>query len=353
MAWRLALWMTAAMAAWLPPSGALVERWYSSGLFPPLQRAITRFSNLVPFALFDLVLLFVVGGVIAAMVLDVSRRRDDRSLRPRPRIPFAVAAGLRLATVAAAAYLAFLVCWGLNYRRQPIGSRVAFDASRVTADNAQRLAALTVQRVNTLYHSAHGDAWPVKGRVDPVLARAFEETQPLLGAAHRFVPARPKRSLLDLYFRRVGVAGMTDPYLLETLVASDLLVVEQPMVIAHEWSHLTGLADEGEANFAGWLVCLRGAPLHQYSAWLFLYGETAGSLSAADARDLAEQLDEGPRADLRAIRERILKQVSPAAAMAGWRIYDRYLKANRVDEGTRSYGEVVRLVLGTGGTGIW
>jgi hypothetical protein len=32
---------------------------------------------------------------------------------------------------------------------------------------------------------------------------------------------------------------------------------------------------------------------------------------------------------------------------AGWRVYDQYLKVNRVDEGTASYAEVVRLVLGT------
>jgi uncharacterized protein DUF3810 len=31
---------------------------------------------------------------------------------------------------------------------------------------------------------------------------------------------------------------------------------------------------------------------------------------------------------------------------AGWRVYDSYLKANQVEAGTASYGEVVRLVLG-------
>ena len=38
---------------------------------------------------------------------------------------------------------------------------------------------------------------------------------------------------------------------------------ERPFVIAHEWSHLGGLADEGEANLAGWLACLHGTP----AAW--------------------------------------------------------------------------------------
>ena len=32
---------------------------------------------------------------------------------------------------------------------------------------------------------------------------------------------------------------------------------------------------------------------------------------------------------------------------AGWRVYDSYLKANRVAAGAASYDEVIRLVLGT------
>ena len=46
---------------------------------------------------------------------------------------------------------------------------------------------------------------------------------------------------------------MTDPFLLETLLAPDLLDVERPFVIAHEWAHLAGYADESEANFVAWL----------------------------------------------------------------------------------------------------
>ncbi len=52
--------------------------------------------------------------------------------------------------------------------------------------------------------------------------------------------------------------------------------------------------------------------------------------------------------DLRAMRERDARERSPRISLAGWRVYDSYLKANRVDAGNASYGEVVQLVLGTG-----
>ena len=84
----------------------------------------------------------------------------------------------------------------------------------------------------------------------------------------------------------------------------------------------------------------------RYSGWLFLFGETLASLRAADRADLAGRLAPGPRADLRAIADRLRRHVNPTVSAAGWRVYDRYLKANRVEAGAASYAEVVHLVLG-------
>jgi len=146
---------------------------------------------------------------------------------------------------------------------------------------------------------------------------------------------------------------MTDPYFLETLVVSDLLPFERPFVVAHEWSHLAGFADEGEANFVGWLTCIHGSAAAQYSAWLFLYREVLGVVAAGDRRAVADGLAAGPREDLRAIEQRIRGQASPMLSAAGWQVYDRYLRANRVEAGTASYAGVVRLMLGTRFSPSW
>ena len=62
---------------------------------------------------------------------------------------------------------------------------------------------------------------------------------------------------------------------------------------------------------------------------------------------MSNALAPGPRADLLAIRDRYVREVNPRLSTAGWRVYDSYLKANRVTAGAASYDEVVRLVLGT------
>jgi hypothetical protein len=140
---------------------------------------------------------------------------------------------------------------------------------------------------------------------------------------------------------------MTGPFFLETLANQTLLPFERAATVAHEWSHLAGYAEESEANFVGWLVCMRGPVPVQYSGWLSLYGTVVGALPRSDRDAVLARLNEGPRTDLRAISERIRRYTIPAASRAGYAIYDRYLKANRVEAGVRSYGEVLRLLLGT------
>jgi len=328
----------AAAALVVPIPAALVEQLYSSALFPLMQRALTSASNLTAVPWLDLLIVLVVAGVAL------------RTLRDARRWPLArVAARLagRLLSVAAVVCLAFVLVWGLNYRRTPLREKVPFEPSRITVDAAAALAREAVARVNALHAQAHAAGWPAADAIDPALAESFRRTLPSLGMTASTVPGRPKRALLDLYFRRAGVAGMTDPFFLETLMASDILPFERPHVVAHEWAHLAGVTDEGEASFVGWLTCLRGTPSHQYSGWLFLYSEALSGLPRDHAQAISAVLSAGPRADLRAIRERSLREVNPRVSGAGWLVYDQYLKANRIEAGTASYAQVVQLVLGT------
>jgi len=339
MKWRLAMVGAAAAAAVLPLPAGFVERWYSNLVFPALQTLLTSASNLVPFALFDLLILTTIVWFVWRLVADIRARCARGNWRVAGR------AALRLVTAAACFYLAFLAAWGLNYRRMPLEDRLAFDAVRVSPRAAREVALAAVDRANALYDAAHArDAAPLD---TAALAHALAEAERELGNPHRARPARPKHTLLDPYFKAAGVDGMTDPYFLETFIASDLLPFEKPFVVGHEWAHLAGFADESEANFVGWLACVHGDAAAQYSGWLFLYSEIAGRLSRASRIEVGAHLGEGPRRDLRAVADRISRHLSPPVANAGWRVYDSYLKANRVEAGTASYSEVVRLVVGT------
>ena len=338
MPWRPALVIAAAAAALVPLPATLVERVYSTRLYPALQPLLTSLSNLAPFALFDGLLIVV---ALTWIVLSV---RDLRTVRGRLRAVVVIL--WRTIVWVAALYLVFLCTWGLNYRRVRLADVLRLDAGRVTAPAVKDAAMVAAGRLNDLYGRAHGDREPAAHAIDEPLAAALERALTDTGRPQTVVPGRPKGTIINWYFLRVAVDGMTDPYFLEILVSSDLLPFERPFVTAHEWSHLAGVADEGEANFVGWLACLRGSPPAQYSGWLFMYSELVRVSSRADRAALAAALAAGPREDLQAIRDRVARHVSPRLSAAGWRVYDSYLKANRVESGAASYGEVVRLALG-------
>jgi hypothetical protein len=343
----VALVTLAAAAALIPTPAGLVERFYSLRAYVVLQPSITALSNKVPFALLDPLLLVVIGAWLAFAFRDLARR----SQTGLPRVAATIAA--RTVVWAAAVYLSFLVVWGLNYRRTPLMEKLPFDAHAVTPDAAHSLALTSVDRLNALHDAAHAAGWPAAGAIDPGLAESLARADREIGGRGLVTVGRPKSTLLDWYFRRAAVDGMIDPFFLETLVSTSLLPFERPFIDAHEWSHLAGVADEGDANFLAWLTCVQAAPPAQYSGWLFLYTEVAGGLRGPARADVAARLGPGPRADLAAIRARLARQVDRRLFAVGQRVYDQYLKANRVESGVESYGHVVQLVLGVRFNSDW
>jgi hypothetical protein len=337
--------LAAALLVLTPLPRQTVERVYSRGLYPIVQPRLTALSNSTPFAWFDALVVLMIVAIITMWItrLRLSRRSGEDAKAGR------AVAGLTVDTVAIGAvlYLWFLAAWGLNYQRQPLREQLDFHEERITRDALRALAARTVDSLNALHRDAHAAGWPELAATPAALGSAFAHAQRDLALPWTAQAGRPKRTLFDFYFTRVSIDGMTGPFFLETLTNGTLLPFERAATVAHEWSHLAGYADESEANFVGWLVCMRGAAPAQYSGWLSLYGTVVGALPRSERAELIARLEEGPRADLRAISDRISRYAVPVASRAGYALYDRFLKANRVEAGVRSYGEVLRLLLGT------
>lgn len=336
-----ALLLLALIAAVAPIPEFLVERWFSIGVYPRLQHVMTPFANLVPFAWFDVLLLIVVIFIVRVLARAVRQARRHRRWLP------ILSSAWTIAVTAAGIYVLFLGCWGLNYRRVPMSERLEMVSGAPDPEAVGQLGATAVERLNALYDAAHLHGWAEDEWRDPDLIHAFGDAQRLIQDTPAPVPGRLKRTMLGPYFRWTGVDGMVDPLMLEVLVNPDLLPWERPFVAAHEWSHLAGFADESEASFVGWLTCVRAHAAAQYSGWLFLYWEVVGDLRADDRTRLNAALDEGPRRDLTAIVARLQKGQLPVLRTASWAVYDQYLRANRVEEGVQSYGEVVTLIVRT------
>ena len=340
----------AAFASLAPVPAAWVERLYSTGTYLLGQQMVTRLSSLVGFALLDL--LVAVLAVALAVWWWRSIRRAPHGWRACGAV--ALRTAFRTLGLAAGIYLVFLTMWGLNYRREPLTAKLDYEPARISPVALSALSSEAVSRLNRLHAgaAAEGD-WPAFDELVDWLGPAFDAAQRQLGASPPAVPGRPKPTLFASYFRSAGVDAMVNPWALEVLVNDAVLPYERPFLVAHEWSHLAGYANEAEASFVGLLVCLAGDARSRYSAWLYLTPRLVQYLPRDLQAEVWAGLHDVPRADLRAIATRFARDTTPVVQRSASVVYDRFLRANRVDAGMASYGQVVDLVLGTAGTDTW
>jgi hypothetical protein len=331
--------LIALVLAAAPLPAWMIERFYARDAYPLLQGIVTTMSNAIPLAVLDLLLLALALLLARWVVRGV---RLARAHGARVAVWDVFRRVVRTVSIVA---ILFLVMWGLNYRRTSLEASLNLTAPPPSADDLQS-AVLEANDLAGRLQPSLGSSEPLS--YDDLLRRL---PVPLTAALRQLnrpplsVPGRPKYSLvLTPYFTAAGIDGMIDPLALESVVHPDLLPVERPFVLAHEWSHLAGAADEAEASAIGWLACMKGDPPLAYSASLYLIGEAGSSLPRDRWRAVAGRLDPAVRRDLDAIARRVQRE-QPVVQRTAARVYDTYLKANRVGDGVASYSRALTLIL--------
>jgi hypothetical protein len=332
-------WLIAVALVAVPVPAAMVDRYYSRDAYPIIQGAVTTVSNALPIAVLDLLLLALVLLFVRWAVRGV---RVARVHGARIAVWDVFRRVVRTASIVA---ILFLLMWGLNYRRTPLEVSLNLTAPPPSADELQS----AILETNALAGRIRPSLAPSQASgYDDVVRRLPEPFRAALRQLNRpslRVPGRPKYSLvLTPYFTAAGIDGMIDPLALESVVHPDLLPVERPFVLAHEWAHLAGAADEAEASAIGWLACMKGDPPLAYSGSLYLIGEAGSSLPHDRWRAVAGRLDPAVQRDLEAIARRVARE-QPTVQRTAARVYDTYLKANRVGDGVASYSRALTLIL--------
>jgi hypothetical protein len=322
---------------------AFIERFYANGFYVRLQSMVTPLSNLLPFAIYDLLILVLLVGLPGVWIVRLVRAEKGSRLR--------TAATLLLNTLVsgAAALLIFQLLWGFNYMRQPLRQKLDFDGQRINQEAALKLYRHGVERLNAEVEAAHQSGLPDDEEWRRRLQPAYNALLKELGRGSDITLARAKATLFDRYLEASGISGFINPFGHETIVGRGYHAYDRAFTLAHEWGHLAGFAEESEASFIGLLALLRSEDAScRYAGWLALYSHLpVRSLKEKLRQEQAElpQLAASVEGDLRAIDEEAEKRrINPAVSQAQWQMYDQFLKAQHT---TASYGELAGLVMGT------
>ncbi len=297
-----------------------VERWYSRALYPMISSAVAMFADAVSFSWLDVVI--PVG--LASLIVAVHRRRFHL-----------VANGV------AALYLIFFWSWGLNYHRQPLALKVPSDAARTDAAGIERFAKQVAERINHLYIEKQQGTWD-ENRILSEAVRRVRHVTAVIDASDWKGPSRIKNSrLANPWFHAAGIDGVFNLFGHEPLVSNSLLQFEKPFVMTHELAHVYGYAGEGDANLVVVFATLMSPdPDLQYSGWMNLWFYVRN-------RQLDALLEPGPRHDFEQMIQRMRSEQIRWLSAIQSTILDWYLKSNNVQEGIRSYSQVVLLAAGT------
>ncbi len=352
--WRGIVWLLVALGiqfvASLVPD--VVERVYSTTLYRYGVRALAIPGNILSgFVLGEVFfLLFVAYFVIWTFwYLLRSWRRQARFFHVI-KLFF-----LHLLWVLSILFPIFLIVWGLNYQRMPLADTLGLDRRPAArTGELETIALQLINGVNTYYEQARaGQDWTGKSTLPmsiPKLNQSIEaafQAEPTLGAASQGGFTDPKPLRFSRITTLFGISGFYIAYTAEVAYNSEIPAVDLPMTIAHHKAHQRGYAREDEANFIGFLVCSKANdPYVRYSGYMHALRLLEPMEKADRARylDHLSRLTPGAQTDLRVRSDFWGSEKSTYLGPVSRRIFDMYLRANRVQGGVKNYDEDIYLM---------
>ncbi|HXB95310.1 MAG TPA: DUF3810 domain-containing protein [Puia sp.] len=324
-----------------------VEQYYSKGFYPVIARLQRILFGWVPFSIGDVLYLAVIVLLLYRLVRLIRRlilrEAGDRWwLRVAGQVAFA---GLWI-------YITFNILWGLNYDRLGIADQLQLTVKPYSTTELNALTGIIVRELNDL------DNWSRMHHADLIHIRslrggAIRAYDSLALDDPQFVYKNPsvKSSLFSYPGVYMGFAGYYNPFTGEAQVNTEDPLFTQPYTTCHEMGHQLGYAKENEANFIGFLAARSSPdPAFRYSVYLDLFLYSARELFVRDsvlAKSFRDSLAPGVLEDLRELQRFNRKYANPIEPVI-WRLYGRYLRANRQPQGIVTYSEVIAWLIAYG-----
>lgn len=352
--WRGTVWLLVALGvqflASLVPD--VVDRIYSQGVYHYLSRLLTIPSKaLQGVVLGELSFLLLISYFVVWTIWYIFR-----SWNKQARLVHVIKLFfLHVLWVFSILGPIFLFFWGLNYQRMPMAEKLGLE--RRPAARSGELDTIGIQLidgVNKNYDLARaGQDWIGASKLPIGIAKLYQtlensfQAEKLLGVASQGGFSDPKPLQLSRLTSLMGVSGFYIAYTTEVTYNSEVPDVDLPMVIAHHKAHQRGFAREDEANFIAFLICTKSTdPYVRYSG--YMHGlrvlEPLAKGDPARYQFLYQRISAGAKDDMRVRYEFWGTSKNSYLGPLSRRLFDMYLRANRVESGVNNYDEDIQLM---------
>lgn len=332
---------------------------YVEYIFPVWVATYGRFSGLFPFSLGECLIIVGIVLVAIAILCGILLIPFGKSKNYKTNV-------IKYYKVCLAILVAVALMLTLNfnilYRCSPMEVNSAARKQSYSLLELESLRNYLIKQSNQLAEQIERDekgqavySGDMQQETRNAMLKLAEENSRLSGYYPRAKPIHCSR-LMSM----TGIAGVYFAFSLEANYNNEMYATVYPETICHEYAHLKGYIQEDEANFIGYLACMKSDNVFfQYSGYLGAldYVEAAYMESADDERyDKQIQLNELAYGDYSVwlneeTREKIYYAEDNTAAVAEnltqvrETVHDASLKLYGVEDGLASYDRVTELLL--------
>ncbi len=340
-----------------------LSEWYMRAIYPVVATLFSFFSSLFPFSLFDLFLIGAVLWLLVIIVLAIVRRSGF------VRFLFSL---LRFVTVLVAW---FYFSWGIAYFREDFYTRCEVEEVAYDSEGFHDFVIWFIEHANQSYIDLSGEGgaetgeysgtgWGSgmkeqsgiggRGKIDKKAVQAelesvYQKLHEPLRLAFPNGKRRAKPMIFESFHTKTGVSGYFGPFFNEVHVNHYSLDFTYPFTLAHEMAHQFGIGLESEANLYAFIVCAASDDKQvRYSAYVATLGyvlNDARRILPDEYKEIYLSVRPEILDHLKQNREHWLAARSEPLSNAQDKVYDAYLKTNRVSTGQVNYSEVVGLLV--------
>ena len=355
----------------------LIPLWgfiYTTRIYPIIGSLLSPISGLFPFAVGDIFIALSIVWVIFYPIYEIKWRKQlakrffflaaKRGCYPKKKVVFG-----RVAEYLLWVYAWFYIAWGLNYSQPNIYCRTGMKPAEVSEAKFREFAYRYADSINYLSEerrvkseeTAFDDQREsqfngmvddgLKNRVRDAVLKGYNEIGAKEGINAPFNQHPHAKTMLFTPLSSMsGVTGSMGPFFCEFTLNGDIRPHDYPAIYAHEFAHLLGIANEGEANFYSYIVCTTSSDKAvKFSGYYHIFfhvlrnvfdilGEKEGEKFLKYIRPEIIQLAKSDRNYWLSKRCKVLDAAQDF-------IFDLYLRGNHVAEGRKSYSGVVALIL--------
>ncbi|MBD5135826.1 MAG: DUF3810 domain-containing protein [Lachnospiraceae bacterium] len=333
----------------------IAEHIFARGIYYYLSQLISTVTGIFPFSIAEI---FVLCSPILVILVIVLFLRHIAMSEGRHKTVIYKAV-LNVLCVISAAFFIYVITDSVNYYRYPFSYYAGFEVEKSTVDELYAVGEDIVMRANEIREELVNEddegVFKLTGSMGEVSEMA-REAYKTLGKEYPVLKGhygKNKLFLTSKYISYSKMVGLFVPFTMEANNNVDVVQYNIPSDMCHELAHLHGFIKEDEANYIAYLACTNSGNMEfEYSGLVQAYICIENALYDADLKkceELTGKLSDKVRRDVNAnsiywkkIEDtKTGKNVSSAAES----INDEYLKANGQEEGVKSYGLMVDLLI--------